>query len=497
MHKERRLALFTASNLDYSAEVRMPEPGKKLTRKNLGGLGRSDTEKWFSDPRIPAIYQIPDRFFTKDHGAFDKGHLVRREDVAWGHSFDEAQLANGDTFHTTNCSPQVGKFNRPDQKSNWGELEKYVTKQADTGQLCVFAGPVLSDDDKVFVGVDDEGEVRVRIPSQYWKVIVAAEKGKLQSYAFLSRQDLSDVPLEFAVSPKWRQHMVSVSDLEEMLGPLKFPAAIRNVDQARTARGESMRLSANIEMVSARLQRADVAPKGAPDLGARAALAEGPITFRDPFVSLYQSAVDDIARKIAAEKDASAESPSSNQASELVLAAQEIALLQIGPQASSRPGATVAGKESMLEGMSVTEHARACASLGWQYMQAKVFGDTLTAERLEGELDAGTCDPRWAQTIQEYVKYFGAAGTRVQPHYVTPAQAGNKVIVIKKDAKVGLIGDWGTGAAPAQSVLQQLKQQNPDLLVHLGDIYYSGTEEECVSNFEAVPSQDWLELRVA
>jgi hypothetical protein len=169
-----------------------------------------------------------------------------------------------------------------------------------------------------------------------------------------------------------------------------------------------------------------------------------------------------------------------------VLAAQDIAQSQIGPQASSQPGPTAAGKESMLEGMSVAEHARTCASLGWQYMQAKVFGDSVTAQRLEGELDAGTCDPRWAQTIQEYVKYFGVSGTREEPPYVTPERAGEKVIVIKKDARIGLIGDWGTGAAPAQRVLQQLKQQNPDILIHLGDIYYSGTEEECLTNFESI-----------
>jgi len=227
-------------------------------------------------------------------------------------------------------------------------------------------------------------------------------------------------------------------------------------------------------------------PKGDPTLRAQAALAEGPVTFRDHFVSLYQSAVDDIAGKIAAGQKAGIESLAVDQASELVLAAQDIAQSQIEPHASSQPGATVAGKESMLEGMSVPDHARACASLGWQYMQAKVFGDTVTAKRLEGELDAGGCDPRWAQTIEQYVKYFGVGGTRAQPQYVTPGQAGEAVLVMKKDAKIGLVGDWGTGAEPAQRVLQQLKEQKPDILIHLGDIYYSGTEEECVTKFEAI-----------
>jgi len=69
---------------------------------------------------------------------------------------------------------------------------------------------------------------------------------------------------------------------------------------------------------------------------------------------------------------------------------------------------------------------------------------------------------------------------------VKPSEAGDKVITIKSGAKVALIGDWGTGAAPAQRLLQQVQRQNPDLLVHLGDIYYSGTEEECRVKFEAI-----------
>ncbi|MHB8268822.1 DNA/RNA non-specific endonuclease, partial [Bradyrhizobium sp.] len=152
MNKRRRLALFTASNVDASKTAKAPEAGKKFTRGALGGLGKSDVEKWFMDPRIPELHQLPDRFFTKDQGTFDKGHLVRRDDVAWGDSFADVQLANGDTFHTTNCSPQIAKFNRPDQKSNWGELEKFIFKEADRERLCLFAGPVLADDDQTFTG---------------------------------------------------------------------------------------------------------------------------------------------------------------------------------------------------------------------------------------------------------------------------------------------------------------------------------------------------------
>ncbi len=36
----------------------------------------------------------------------------RREDVCWGKTYDEVRRANGDTYHTTNCTPQVAGFNQ-------------------------------------------------------------------------------------------------------------------------------------------------------------------------------------------------------------------------------------------------------------------------------------------------------------------------------------------------------------------------------------------------
>jgi endonuclease G len=251
MHRQRRLAMFTASNVDERPSKRSPEPGKSYTRKGLGGLGDRDTERWFSDPRIAAHHQLPDRFFTKDQGAFDKGHIVRREDVAWGDSFQEVQFSNGDTFHTTNCSPQVKGFNRPESAENWGDLEKYVTAQGRNSRLSLFAGPVLAPDDPIFVGMDDEGPVRVQIPRQYWKMAIAAGNGGLQVFAFVLRQDLSDVTLEFQIDTTWRGHMILIDQLERLLGIVKFADEIKRADQALTTAGEAVRRMARIELVDA------------------------------------------------------------------------------------------------------------------------------------------------------------------------------------------------------------------------------------------------------
>src|SRR5262249_47540132 len=146
VHKRRRLALFTAANVDWRRPSRLVN-GRVPTRKELTGLPDRTAEQWGTDPRIPGGHQLPDGFFTKDEGAWDKGHLVRRDDVCWGSSFEDIQMGNGDTYHTTNCSPQVAGFNRPANDDNWGDLEKIVQKETKSEKVILFSGPVLADDD--------------------------------------------------------------------------------------------------------------------------------------------------------------------------------------------------------------------------------------------------------------------------------------------------------------------------------------------------------------
>jgi endonuclease G len=249
VNRSRRLALYTASNVDASPARKRPEPGRDYTRDGLGGLRENDREKWFTDPRIPALHQLPDRFFDKDRASFDKGHIVRREDVAWGESYDELRRANGDTYHVTNCSPQIATFNRSNMKGRWGELENLILKQAKTERYSLFAGPVFRDDDRLFRGVDDEGSVRVPIPRQFWKIVVAQAGDSLQTFAFLLDQDLSGTDLEFLVDEAWRSRMISMPDLEQLVALITFPAELHDSDQIDAGGGEAVRAEARIESV--------------------------------------------------------------------------------------------------------------------------------------------------------------------------------------------------------------------------------------------------------
>jgi endonuclease G, mitochondrial len=80
MSKSRRLAFFTAVNID----------GNQLT-----SLDRTN-DRWYFDPRIDRKYQSGPELYSNND--LDRGHLVRRLDPVWGQL---ANQANEDTFHFT------------------------------------------------------------------------------------------------------------------------------------------------------------------------------------------------------------------------------------------------------------------------------------------------------------------------------------------------------------------------------------------------------------
>lgn len=240
MHKGRRLAMFTAANVDWREESRRVN-GRKPSRRELTELGPNDVERWVTDPRIPESHQLPDVFYTKDRGTFDKGHLVRRDDVSWGESFEDMQKGNGDTYHTTNCSPQVGAFNQSARgEDNWGDLENLVQKQTKAERVCVFSGPVLAEDDPVFRGRDVRGELEVQIPRSFWKIIVAAGESGPAAYGFVLEQDLSSADVEMAVPAAWKRYMMRIADIENALSGLAKLAWLKKHDEFSSVEGETI-----------------------------------------------------------------------------------------------------------------------------------------------------------------------------------------------------------------------------------------------------------------
>jgi endonuclease G len=160
MNAKRSLAFYTAVNIDGATLVDLPR--------------RSD--RWFLDPRIAETEQIGEDLYERN--ALDRGHLVRRLDPVWG---DQAQRANDDTFHFTNCSPQHERFNQSDDL--WQGLENYILSHAEVAhqRISVFTGPVLADTDPLYKGV--------RLPLAFWKIVVHNKaSGELAAAAYILEQ---------------------------------------------------------------------------------------------------------------------------------------------------------------------------------------------------------------------------------------------------------------------------------------------------------------------
>ncbi len=210
MNAERRLAFYTAVNIDGNIFYNI----------------KREPDKWFFDPRLSKDLQTGNDVYANN--PLDRGHLVRRLDPAWGNSKALAKIANDDTFHFTNCTPQHHDFNAG--QSLWAGLEDYILKNADAQdfKVSVFTGPIFSDSDKPYRGV--------KLPRQYWKVVaMVRENGKLSATAYLlSQESLLQTVGEEAMIPEdfsfgaYKTFQVPVKRIEKLTG-LNF-GQLRNFD---------------------------------------------------------------------------------------------------------------------------------------------------------------------------------------------------------------------------------------------------------------------------
>jgi hypothetical protein len=204
-------------------------------------------------------------------------------------------------------------------------------------------------------------------------------------------------------------------------------------------------------------------------------VAVEPSSFRDPFVSLFQSAVDQVVRGMTP-STALASRPGMDNA--FVNAAAAIGALKSQEQGQMPlPDAAPGG---------IAQDAWTCAKMGFALLQARARGDTAGAASIEDDLRFNVCDPAWIKVIESYMAFFGPDGKRASIPYRRAATVGPVTLPLKAGATVALIADWGTGTQVAVDLLKQAALQNPDVVIHLGDIYYSGTPQECDANFRNI-----------
>lgn len=243
VNAERKLTFFTACNIDgrkskfinrRTGDVEPLDPANTDhgLMESLLMEGAEATEEWSDDLRLlptdvagQPTYdkQLVPGFPTSTGMArtlrmFQRGHLVRRLDPTWG-TDNQALLAEADTFHFTNCVPQVGFFNMgrasPDKPGTgggklWRAVENLVLRNARTmsSKVTSFTGPIFGSQDRTFR--------TIQIPNRFFKIAVwADQEGKLRSLGMIADQS--------KVFGPWPEALFeSGGAVSESLGPEAF-----------------------------------------------------------------------------------------------------------------------------------------------------------------------------------------------------------------------------------------------------------------------------------
>jgi endonuclease G len=199
MHAKRRLAIFSAANVDFDHRL------KDLSRP---------PDVWRRDPRIAREHQIENWYYAANN--FDRGHLTRNEDMEYGKTRIDALAAAADTCHWTNCTPQHGLFNQ--NKTIWQGIERYILEETIFDirrevKAQVFTGPVLDEGDPEYKDI--------QYPVRFWKVVVALDDArKLIATAYIASQ--ADVIAKHGIEASpfgaFLNFQTSVAEIERLTG---------------------------------------------------------------------------------------------------------------------------------------------------------------------------------------------------------------------------------------------------------------------------------------
>jgi len=206
--------------------------------------------------------------------------------------------------------------------------------------------------------------------------------------------------------------------------------------------------------------------------------------FHDPELSIWQSAVDEVEAKAAAGtqvEDLGATQAVSSRPEDLGTMSSE-AISYCTQVDTGTPISAATAEQPATEGLAQT--AGFCSLTALKLAKAKITGNQADEQRYKDELAKfGDCDPRYSEAAAKYAEYFVAQQKQIP--YIVYKSLSDFVIdgKLPAKAKVAIVGDWGTGQDAAKLVLRQIANKKPDVVIHLGDIYYAGTQFEMTNYF--------------
>ena len=167
----------------------------ELVNNELYGTAERGNE-FMADPGVKGC-PVPEDYAGS---GFDRGHLVPAGDLKW----------NGTAMRQSFLLTNVGPMHKALNEGGWAKLEEKVREwTARDSALLVFTGPVVSDSDTTLASG------RVRVPSAYYKVIMAPCVRPMRVIAFIYPNGHSGGRLQ--------QYAVSVDEVERHTGLDFFP----------------------------------------------------------------------------------------------------------------------------------------------------------------------------------------------------------------------------------------------------------------------------------
>lgn len=206
--------------------------------------------------------------------------------------------------------------------------------------------------------------------------------------------------------------------------------------------------------------------------------------FHDPKLSIWQSAVEEVVAKKTAGVATQAlggtpvvsDRPDSDDFMMREANSYCAAVNRGAPIKTTPAGAVVT------EGLGTT--LINCSLSGLKLAKSIILGEKQNAEQLKVEFEKfGGCNPGYAEAAALYAAYFVAQGKKIP--YRVYKNIGDFVIdgKLPDNANVAILADWGTGQQTAKALLKQIADKQPDVVIHLGDVYYSGTQFEIQNYF--------------
>jgi hypothetical protein len=202
-------------------------------------------------------------------------------------------------------------------------------------------------------------------------------------------------------------------------------------------------------------------------------------SYRDPRLSLWQTAAHEVAQKHALKSGVAPVTSTAKSSAEnpFMVPAHVVGhSLLVAGKPFEWLGSEL--EKGFLDLKAKFDPLEDCAKSAALFLKAELEGNVADSKTYAGQLRDGVCNAiGWGECVTAYLGYKALLENPVY------RANENTVVEIKPNVKIGIIGDWGTGDDIAINVLQQLAALKPDILIHLGDVYFAGTQTEAQKNF--------------